>query len=408
MTSAPINQGTTAVHQLKLMGRPSTYAQASDRQGRRVGRNTGENNLVLMGRIGMRKTLIGLALATGTLVSLLGCENPPTQLSQVAWQALQESERQGVAESAPDVWAMAQARYDSAWLIIETQNRLWFFERDFAHAESLLIRTGITAREAVKTGEVNRAEQKLVIEAVIDSLSKTISAHKVGINGHLARIPLRQTMTEAELHVSELKNSYASGDINRAYAAIPSAQGALREFEERLDHDWVDPVELPGWNRMVRETVSWSKENVSTALVVVKMDRRAYLLRGGRIVEDFPVEFGYRAWAQKIRSGDGATPEGTYQVTKWRDRDTRYYKALNINYPNEQDKKRFAANKKAGKIPRNARIGGLIELHGEGGKGEDWTEGCVALSNKDMDRLMAKMSVGDRVTIVREVSGWPD
>lgn len=348
-------------------------------------------------------TMVGVVLA-----SVWGCDSPPTQLSQVAWDALQESERQGAAMSAPEVWEQAQARYDSAWLIIETQNRLWFFERDYALAESLLIRAGITARDAVKSGEVNRAQQKLSLAETIDSLSKTIAAHKAGINGHLARIPLRQTMTEAEMQVDALKHAYEAGDIDRALAAVAPAQVALREFEERLDHDWVDPVELPGWNRMVRETVSWSKQNGSTALVVVKMDRRAYLLKGGRIIEEFPVEFGYRAWAQKMRSGDGATPEGIYQVTKWRDRDTQYYKALNINYPNEQDKKRFAANKKAGKIPRNARIGGLIEVHGEGGKGEDWTEGCVALSNKDMDRLMAKMSVGDRVTIVREATGWPD
>ncbi|HWO57588.1 MAG TPA: L,D-transpeptidase [bacterium] len=357
-----------------------------------------------MVRRGGLSAILAIILVIGTA----GCDNPPTQLSQVAWQALQDSERQGAAQSAPEVWAQAQAQYDSAWLIIETQNRLWFFERDFEPAESLLIRSGRSAREAIKAGIVNREQQRVEIERAIDSLGKTISAHKAGINGHIARIPLRKAMTEAELQLATLRETYESGEIDRAIEFIPVAQASLRDFEERLDHDWVDPAELPNWNKMVRETVRWSKENGATALVVVKMDRRAYLLKGGRIVDEFPVEFGYRAWAQKMRSGDGATPEGVYHVTKWRDRDTKYYKALNINYPNEQDKKRFALNKKAGKIPRNAHIGGLIEIHGEGGKGEDWTEGCVALSNKDMDRLMTKMSVGDRVTIVREVTGWPD
>lgn len=371
-------------------------------------RNTGAKSGVLLLRLNMRSTLFGLAILTLAATGIVGCDNPPTQLSQVAWDAMQESERQGAPVTAPDIWEVARARYDSAWLIIEVQNRLWFFERDYAQAESLLIRAGLSAREAVKTGEVNREKQRQLVQSAIDSLSKTIAAHKAGINGHIARIPLRQTMTEAELRLDGLRDAYEAGQIEQAFANVPVAEKALREFEERLDHDWVDPVELPGWNRMVRETISWSKENGGTALVVVKMDRQAYLLKGGRIIERFPVEFGYRAWAQKMRSGDGATPEGIYHVTKWRDRDTKYYKALNIDYPNDQDKKRFDANKKAGKIPRNARIGGLIEVHGEGGKGEDWTEGCVALSNKDMDRLMAKMSVGDRVTIVREVTGWPD
>lgn len=356
----------------------------------------------------MRNLVIGVCLLFIALIVGAGCESPPTQLSTVAWQAIQSSEREGAAQSAPDIFALAQARYDSAWLIIETQNRFWFFERDFEQAESLLVRASIAAREAVKSGVVNREQQNEMIATTIDSLSRTIAAHKAGINGHIARIPLRQAMTSAELQLNALKEAHESGLTDRALAALPVAQTALRTFEERLDHDWIDPGELPGWNRMVHETVSWSKQNGGTALVVVKMDRRAYLLKGGKIVEDYPVDFGYRAWAQKMRSGDGATPEGIYQVTKWRDRDTRYYKALNINYPNEQDKKRFSLNKKAGKIPRGARIGGLIEIHGEGGKGEDWTEGCVALSNKDMDRLMSRMSVGDRVTIVREVTGWPN
>lgn len=374
-----------------------------------MARNIGILRRVEAYTFGMRKKSVALVLIIAlTIYGVAACDSPPTQLSTVAWQAMQDSHRQGASESAPDVWAKAQAQYDSAWLIIETQNRLWFFERDYSQAESLLVRAGISAMEATRAGETNRERQRERVRAAIDSLSKTIAAHKAGINGHIARIPLRQAMTEAELRIDQLKVAYDADDIGRAHATVPVAEQALRAFEEKLDHEWVDPVELPGWNRMVRETVNWSKENGRTALVVVKMDRRAYLLKGGRIIEDYPVEFGYRAWAQKMRSGDGATPEGIYHVTKWRDRDTRYYKALNISYPNEQDRKRFEANKKAGKIPRNARIGGMIEVHGEGGKGEDWTEGCVALSNKDMDRLMAKISVGDRVTIVREVTGWPD
>ena len=47
-----------------------------------------------------------------------------------------------------------------------------------------------------------------------------------------------------------------------------------------------------------------------------------------------------------------------------------------------------------------ARPGGLIEIHGEGGRGEDWTRGCVALSNRDMDDLFRRVAVGTPVTIV--------
>jgi hypothetical protein len=354
------------------------------------------------------KRLSALALVSALVVGAAGCQSVPTQLSQVTWAALQDGRRQGAEGGAPDIWSVAQARFDSAWIAIEAQNRLWFFERDFEPAESLLVWSGRTAREAVKAAYSNRERQKQVIDSTIAQLTKDVEAHRLGINGHIARIPLRKALTETEVMVDNVREAYATGDIDKAFTAIEEAEDALKRFDDRLDIEWVDPRELPNWNRMVHETVSWSKQTGDPALVVVKMDRRAYLLRGGRVIETFPVEFGYRAWTQKMWAGDGATPEGVYQITKWRDRDTRYYKALNLDYPNDTDKRRFAVGKRTGAIPRNARIGGNIEIHGEGGRGEDWTLGCLALSNRDMDRLMAKLSVGNRVAIVREVTGWPD
>jgi len=56
--------------------------------------------------------------------------------------------------------------------------------------------------------------------------------------------------------------------------------------------------------------------------------------------------------------------------------------------------------KRAGQLPRGAALGGLIEIHGEGGRGKDWTKGCVALSNDDIDDLYRKVGVGTPVTIV--------
>jgi murein L,D-transpeptidase YafK len=79
---------------------------------------------------------------------------------------------------------------------------------------------------------------------------------------------------------------------------------------------------------------------------------------------------------------------------------SRYHRALLLDYPNAADRERFAAAKRRGEIPRGAGIGGLIEIHGEGGRGQNWTEGCVALSNRDMDDLFRRVGTGTRVTIV--------
>lgn len=106
-----------------------------------------------------------------------------------------------------------------------------------------------------------------------------------------------------------------------------------------------------------------------------------------------------------MQRGDKATPEGRYSVTvKKSGRNTIYYKALLINFPNKQDLKRFNALKASGKLPRNANIGGLIEIHGGGGKGIDWTDGCVALDNRDMDIVYSLCSVGTQIAIVGSLS----
>ena len=79
---------------------------------------------------------------------------------------------------------------------------------------------------------------------------------------------------------------------------------------------------------------------------------------------------------------------------------TKFNKALLINYPNDEDRMRFALGRRRGTISRGAGIGNLIEIHGDGGEGRDWTDGCVALTNEDMDRLFAHVRVGTPVTIV--------
>jgi len=84
---------------------------------------------------------------------------------------------------------------------------------------------------------------------------------------------------------------------------------------------------------------------------------------------------------------------------------TAYYKALEINYPNAEDMALFRAAQARGEIARSAGIGGLIEVHGDGGKGANWTAGCVALRNRDMDTLYSMVEEGTPITIVGSLRG---
>ena len=79
---------------------------------------------------------------------------------------------------------------------------------------------------------------------------------------------------------------------------------------------------------------------------------------------------------------------------------TRYHKAMLLNYPNDEDLVRFRRLRNNGVVSRGARPGGLIEIHGDGGKGEDWTFGCISLRDRDMDRVFSTLAVGSPVTII--------
>jgi len=125
------------------------------------------------------------------------------------------------------------------------------------------------------------------------------------------------------------------------------------------------------------------------------------LYQNGKVIRRFDVELGVNWMGNKVRKGDKATPEGFYRISQKKDGSrTRFQKALLLNYPNDDDRARFAGAKRNGTLPAEADIGGLIEFHGLGGKGVDWTDGCVALKNEDMDALFRMAAVGTPVIII--------
>lgn len=338
---------------------------------------------------------------------LVGCAKAPLELSQQAWSIMQASQRQG-GEGAPDVWATANAQYDSAWQIINQQNQEWFFLRDFSRADSVLIRASTSANLAIKVARENRERYRGELARQIDHLQERLATHRGVTDNHLGRLQLRKALTSAELMVAAASNSRNLDSLEIIQTAVDQARVAVTTLETRLaQDDLVDGNETRAWRRWVQETTEWSRSGAGDALVVIKADHRAYLLQKGKIVDIFPVELGYRSAREKLYAGDAATPEGVYTVIKRRPSGSKYYKALLLDYPNAEDRRRFEKARRNGELSRNFRIGGDIEIHGQGGKGFDWTRGCVALANNDMDRVIALMDVGDRVAIVRRCDGWP-
>jgi murein L,D-transpeptidase YafK len=147
--------------------------------------------------------------------------------------------------------------------------------------------------------------------------------------------------------------------------------------------------------------VTMSRTTGSAAIVVDKVDRRLLLYEHGRVALSVPVELGANGLRRKQYAGDRATPEGRYRITvKKQGASTRYHKALLIDYPNRDDLRRFESARADGTVPVDTGPGSLIEIHGGGGRDRDWTDGCVALTDRDMDRIFDRVKVGTPVVIV--------
>ncbi len=127
-------------------------------------------------------------------------------------------------------------------------------------------------------------------------------------------------------------------------------------------------------------------------VMVVKHERRLYLLRENEPIRSYPIRLGRNPVGPKIFQYDGRTPEGEYTIDR---RTALYHLALHISYPRPENLAR------AGKYGLPA--GGGIYIHGTPGTDRrferDWTDGCIALSNRDVDEVGALVRDGTPIEI---------
>lgn len=135
---------------------------------------------------------------------------------------------------------------------------------------------------------------------------------------------------------------------------------------------------------------------------LVKVDKsegKLYLLEGESIIKEYHVAFGANPKGHKQQEGDEKTPEGSY-ILDYKKEDSSFYRAMHISYPNNVDKE----NAKS----RGVSPGGFIMVHGQRNgfgwlsfimQAFNWTNGCIALSNSEMDQFMALVKVGTKIEI---------
>ncbi|WP_444905052.1 murein L,D-transpeptidase family protein [Microbulbifer sp. CnH-101-E] len=132
---------------------------------------------------------------------------------------------------------------------------------------------------------------------------------------------------------------------------------------------------------------------------VDKSENKLYLLDGEKVVREYHVAFGKNPKGHKQQEGDEKTPEGRY-ILDYKKEDSSFYRAMHVSYPNQKDKD---VAEELGVSP-----GGFIMVHGQRNwlgwfspitQRFNWTNGCIALTNSEMDEFMDLVKVGTPIEI---------
>lgn len=351
------------------------------------------------------KTLRSIFALFLLLVSVTGCSTPPDppevakarEQELLLWRAGAQIFMQAEYDKYS---AMLKQAYE-AFLKEQAQIALFINYEDVVAEYSRVIGYGDNLKgqlDALKQGKTAALQQQ--IQGHEERLRKLRQASELINEGRLAR----KSLTQAELMLANVSGLLKKGDILAAEKKI----GAIPPHLERAEHAlapiinrYTDAGQIRKWRSWVDDTLADSASRRSTAIVVNKIKKTMHVYRAGNLVRTYPVELGLNGAKDKMYAGDKATPEGKYRIIKKKP-NSKFYKALLINYPNEEDVKAYNLAKKKGLVPKKAGIGSLIEIHGGGD--DSLTLGCVSMENNHIDELYNMVEVGTPVTIVGAMS----
>ncbi len=143
--------------------------------------------------------------------------------------------------------------------------------------------------------------------------------------------------------------------------------------------------------------------NSADLIVVGKSDRKMILFKDGKALKQYHVSLGFSPNGKKQQMGDGKTPEGRYEI-ELKNGNSAYHLALKVSYPNKEDIKNARA--------RGVNPGGDIMIHGFPNDVEsnilaqlvhrtlsNWTQGCVAVTNEEIEEIFPRVSEGTPIEI---------
>ena len=329
------------------------------------------------------------------------CQSPPVP-PEVEKAKGQENDlwRAGAPIYAADEYAryLESLRLAKEKLIKQNARLRWF--RDYkevradyivilAQGDSLISKVQAEKRSQSKdfSQRLGRLEERM---GKIKALTQLMNEHA----------PVRENLARAEVVSREAEILIRNEKYTGLAPKLDLIDGHIRQAEEALFSilaRYADDTQVARWRKLAEDTVSESRRRGTTAVLVNKLARTLTLFKKGKEIAVYEIGLGKYGLSDKLYAGDEATPEGRYRIVK-KNAQSRYYKALLLDYPNEYDKRRFALAKKKGLIPAGAAIGGLIEIHGGGN--DFLTNGCVGVENSVIDRIFPEVAVGTVVAII--------
>lgn len=352
-------------------------------------------------------TILGLGIAA---LLATGCVQavPPDLVA-----ALDAIDHDLIALRAPEAAAEDYARFIGQWVSLKAQVQSeddlirWPWEAN--DLEETLRRLRDDGRATLARLQERHTAQRQLAEAKLARLEERLQLVTSQVASIDGRIVLGGQPVQTELLLKQARAFYEQGNFDRSVEAADKAAQALLVQTTVLTRElgrYADDQRIARWRAMAKQTIDWSRAHQATAIVISKADRVLTLYKNGRRVLSYPVRLGFNGIREKQYQGDGATPEGRYRVTAKRGPgQTQFYRALVLDYPNADDRRRFTLAKQAGRIAASRQIGGQIEIHGVENELMAQTLGCIMLDNQHMIALFDRVAAGTPVTIVGALTG---
>jgi hypothetical protein len=326
------------------------------------------------------------------------------RLADLASSAVHDARQADAMTWAPEDLLRAESSFRQAFVDRRLQlARVWPIP-DLAAADASYRAAVDSATRAMRLTRDRRDAARAASSEAIDLAAGSVEhSRSLAATIHLAA-SRKLLLTRARIALDEARVFHREGDYGAAtLSATRSRELATRvgDLAAETVARYADDAVIAQWQRWKAEAIAWSRREGRPAVLVEKEAHRVTLYLRGEAIKVYRADMGFNWVADKLHAGDGATPEGRYRIVARKARGaTIYYKALLLDYPNQDDRREFTRARRNGELPPSAAIGGLIEIHGEGGRGRDWTRGCVALANPDIDDLFARVEIGTPVTII--------